>query len=320
MECRRCTVVIATKDRREALERALRGLADQTVDDFAVVIVDDGSSEPIAEWLRPEDFLFEIELVRHDVSRGPAAARNAGVAAADAELIVFVDDDVAPSPQFLAAHLDLVGSVAPGAPPIVTCGPFVQPADWDPTPWNLWEARQARKEADLLSSGELPVSWRNFHTGNNCVPRAVFQAVGGFDETFTRAEDDEFGARLARAGCEFRYVPDALGWHYAHRSLESWRAIPKAYARYDVEIDRTYPEAGYLAAKKAELDQRKWPLRIARMTFAGRRRRLGIEGAIWFGRQLYRFGRVDWSVAAFSVAYDLSYVQSLLETEAEAAT
>ena len=34
---------------------------------------------------------------------------------------------------------------------MVTCGPFVQPGDWgEPTAWNLWEAKQAKKEADLV--------------------------------------------------------------------------------------------------------------------------------------------------------------------------
>lgn len=309
---RQCAVVIATKDRREVLERCLDALAQQTVEDLAVVVVDDGSRTPIREWLDPAARPFDLTIVTHPESLGPAAARNAGVAAADARYIVFVDDDVAPNPEFVEAHLQAVTAPHDPAHPIVSCGPFVQPADWNPTPWNLWEAAKARREADLLGSGRLAVSWRNFHTGNNCVPADIFASIGGFDDHFKRSEDDELGVRLHEAGCQFVYVPDALAWHYSHRSLESWLAIPAAYARYDVEIDRAHPGAGYLRAKQEELGRRHPALRLARWVFGGpRRSQLGIDLAVAAAQWCYRRGWVRLALAGFSVAYDLLYVRSM---------
>ena len=213
---------------------------------------------------------LDTTVVRQPRPSGPAAARNAGVDASRGDYIVFIDDDVLPDRHFIATHLEVVSQPHDPSRPIVSFGPFVQPGDWpDPTPWNLWEAKMARKEADAMLRGDYEPSWRQFHTGNNCVPVAKFREIGGFDTTFTRAEDDELALRLFDAGCEFRFAPAAIAWHYSNRSLEAWLRIPRAYAHFDVEIDRLHPHMTYLAMKKAEMGERRLPLRLARRVFAG---------------------------------------------------
>lgn len=317
MSTRRCDVVITTRNRREALQRCLGGLRRQSVDDFGVIVVDDCSEPPLAATLDPSARAdLELTLITLTTPSGPAAGRNAGVAASNAEYIVFVDDDVYPNRHFLEAHLAAVTRADDARAPIVSCGPFLQPADWEPTPWNLWEARAQKKEADNLVTGVYDVTWRQFHTGNNCLPRSVFVELGGFDETFKRAEDDEFGLRLYKRGCVFHFEPEAIAWHYSNRSLESWLAIPRAYAHYDVEIDRQNPDVGYLAAKKSELATRRLPLRMARAVLGGpRRSKFGVRLAVGVANALYRAGIVGPAMGALSVAYDLSYVDSLRETE-----
>ncbi len=183
-----CDIVIPTRNRPAGLVRCLEGLLNQTMQDFGVVVVDDCSDTPPREIV--ERFAeLDITLVELPEQSGPAAARNAGVDRVTAELVIFLDDDVLPDHRFVAAHLETVGETARSAVPIVSCGPFVEPADWDPTPWNLWEARQAKKEADAML--HFAPTWRQFHTGNNCLPTATFRKAGGFNESFKRAEDDE---------------------------------------------------------------------------------------------------------------------------------
>ena len=311
-----CDVVIATKNRPAALGRCLQGLSEQSHHDFRVVVVDDGSDEPMEAVVERFPTLAAT-VVRPTDGAGPAAARNAGVAASHGEYVVFIDDDVLPDRHFIATHLETVAQEHEPGRPIVSFGPFVQPGDWpDPTPWNLWEAKQARKEADAMLRGDYEPSWRQFHTGNNCVPVASFRAVGGFDTDFTRAEDDELALRLRDAGCDFRFAPAAIAWHYSNRSLEAWLRIPRAYAHFDVQIDRLHPHMGYLAAKKRELDDRKLPLRVARRVFARRRTTLGVQASVAAARLVQRAGRDDLATAALSVAYDLSYVDALRAAEA----
>jgi GT2 family glycosyltransferase len=311
-----CDVVIATRNRPAALRRCLEALSRQTATGFGIIVVDDCSDTEVATGLDPESAGgTPIVVERLDRPSGPARARNAGVAASDAEYIVFIDDDVVANREFVEAHLETVGGGTPDHP-VVSCGPFVQPGDWDPTPWNLWEARQAKKEADNLLRGVYEVTWRQFHTGNNCLSRAVFEAVGGFDESFKRAEDDELALRLDQHGCRFVFEPRAIAWHYSERSLAAWLAIPRAYALYDVEIERRYPEVGHLADKKAELAARRLPLRIARVLFDGpRRSRVGTAAAVKAATSLQRLGMTDAAMGALSVAYHLNYVDSLRASE-----
>jgi hypothetical protein len=149
----------------------------------------------------------------------------------------------------------------------------------------------------------------------------LFVELGGFDETFKRSEDDEFAIRLEKRGCVFRFEPKAIAWHYSNRSLESWLAIPRMYAYYDVEIDRQNPEVGYLAAKQRELGTRRLPLRAARAVLGGSRRtKFGVAAAVLAARALYKVKAVTPAMGALSVAYDLSYVDSMKQAERRPST
>jgi GT2 family glycosyltransferase len=294
------------------VRRCLSALWAQSTDRFRVIIVDDGSTPPLAESIAELTTNRRVHLLRHDDSTGPAAARNAGVASSDADYIVFVDDDVAPNSTFVESHLRSVTSGSPTEAPIVSCGPFRAPADWSPTPWNLWEARSHDREAADLMNGVYPPTWRQCHTGNNCVPRRLFEEVGGFDESFTRLEDDELALRLFERGCTFHFVPDAVAWHYSHRSLSAWLEIPRAYAYFDVELDRLHPAVGHLATKRGELDQRHRLLRLARTALGGpRRRRVGVRLATTAARAAWRLRLTGATMVALSLAYDLSYFDEL---------
>ena len=84
------------QDRSRPNWLALRGLR--------IVIVDDGSSTAI----RSEDFAgahTDIEILRHAQSKGPAAARNTGLAACKTGYVAFLDSDVVPRRGWLEALL-----------------------------------------------------------------------------------------------------------------------------------------------------------------------------------------------------------------------
>jgi GT2 family glycosyltransferase len=314
-----CDVVFTTRNRPDALRRSLDGLLRQTFTDFGVIVVDDCSDVPIRDVVDDERFAaLRTNVITLPKQSGPAAGRNAGVAASKARYVVFIDDDVVPDRRMLEVHLAAVQRTDHTATPIVSCGPFVQPADWgDPTPWNLWEAQQAKKEADAMMRGLYEPTWRQFHTGNNCLPVDAFRAVGGFDEDFKRAEDDEFALRLEKHGCRFVFEPAAIGWHYSNRSLEAWLLIPRAYAYFDVMIDRLHPGSNYLQQKKTELRQRRLPIRVARAVLRGRRATaFGVKHFVDLAQKAHRRGRVKVAMAALSIAYDLSYMQSLRDAEA----
>jgi histidinol-phosphate phosphatase family protein len=119
--------------------------------------------------------------------RGPAAARNVGWRAATAPWVVFLDDDVTPPPDWRAAlRTDLAGA---GPQVGGSQGRIVVPlpADRRPTDWE-------RNVRGLESA--------NWATADMAFRRRALQAVGGFDERFTRAyrEDADIALRMLAAG------------------------------------------------------------------------------------------------------------------------
>ena len=212
------TVVVPVKDRTAAVARLLAALPD---DLGGVVVVDDGSADPDALRAAAKDAL----VLRHDRPRGPAAARNAGLAAASTSLVAFLDSDVLPEPGWLDPLLAHLADPAVGlvAPRIVALPP---PGGWTSLPpVDGWLARYeaVRSSLDLGPDPAVVVP----RTRVAYVPSAALlvrrAAVGsGFEEDMHVAEDVDLVLRLHAAGWRLRYEPSARVAHDHRTDLRQW--------------------------------------------------------------------------------------------------
>ncbi len=150
-----------------------------------ILLVDDRAA-PAASLAIPGPMAHRVEI-HHGTARGPAAARNLGWRAARAPWVVFLDDDVIPTPSWAAdLATDLGRCVASSGGSqgriVVPLPRHRRPTDWERNVHGLERARWAT--ADL--------AYR----------RAVLAEVGGFDERFPRAyrEDADLGLRVTAAG------------------------------------------------------------------------------------------------------------------------
>ncbi|MFC1848223.1 glycosyltransferase family 2 protein [Chloroflexota bacterium] len=84
------SIVVPSYERIELLAEAVQSVLAQTYTDFEIIIVDDGSTEPIASHLGIDD--QRICYIRQE-NRGPAAARNRGIDFARGYYIAFLDSD-----------------------------------------------------------------------------------------------------------------------------------------------------------------------------------------------------------------------------------
>jgi len=194
------SVVIATRNRAALLAGALASLRAQAgVAPFEIVVVDNGSSDATPAVARGYGAICVVEP-----EPNRAQARNAGVAAATGALVLFVDDDVIVPPFFVAAHLR---AHAAESVPHVVSGPIVNVPSADERPVPTW----------------LNASNAYFCTCNVSLPRASFDAVGGFDATFDQYgwEDTELGVRLRAAGVKRRFAWDAYLWHIKPPAVET---------------------------------------------------------------------------------------------------
>jgi glycosyltransferase involved in cell wall biosynthesis len=190
------SVVVPSRDRPEGLNRLLTGLRRQTlgVQRFEVIVVDDGSHPPVA--LDPGG--LRLRVIRHERSRGPAAARNSGWRNGSAPIVAFIDDDCIPSERWLES---LISSAE--RQEVVVQGRIA------PLPDQLERRRPLSHTIEV--AGLTPL----FISANIAYPRSLLERVGGFDETFRRGagEDAELGARVTRAGAVASFSPDALVYH-----------------------------------------------------------------------------------------------------------
>lgn len=186
------TVVIPTKDRWDLVSRtALPAALGQQGVDVEVVVVDDGSQDETPAGLaRLAAVDPRVRVVRHERPRGVSAARNAGVAAARAPWLAFLDDDDIWSPHKLTAQL---------------CALTHAGASWcyaraiavDATGQPLYDYYFPEPGAlahQLLAAAVVPAG------ASNVVARVdLVRQLGGFDERFLHLEDWDLWIRLAAA-------------------------------------------------------------------------------------------------------------------------
>ncbi|MEA2308496.1 MAG: hypothetical protein QOI65_782 [Thermoleophilaceae bacterium] len=230
--------MVPTRDRAERLPVLLEALAAQTLarDRYEVVAVDDGSADDTPRVLAAADV---DRVVRHERSRGPAAARNSGWRAASAPLVAFTDDDCRPEPGWLEAGLRAHVS-APQA--IVQGSTRPEPAG-EPLLAASPHARSLR--VDRLGPF--------FQTCNVFYPRDVLERVDGFDDSIPTpsSEDADLAMRALDAGAGAVFAADAVVNHeVAARSVTEalrfatrWRTLP-ALVRRHPSIRRAFPWRG----------------------------------------------------------------------------
>lgn len=260
------TVVVPVHERPEALARLLAALPPH----LEVVVVDDGSADP--EPLRAVAERYAARLVRHPVNRGPAAARNTGLAAVRTPWVLFCDSDVQPVPGWLGV-LRRHG----GDPDVGLVAPRVLGHEEDPHDGWLVRYEQARSSLDL---GPTPAAVRIrgpvAYVPSACVLARVEALSGGFSEELRSGEDVDLVWRLLEEGWRVRYEPAAHVRH-DHRSVpRDWLARKAFYGTSAAPLARRHPGAvapmvlsGWSAVLTvAVLAQRRWSGPVAAIALA----------------------------------------------------
>jgi len=223
-------IIVPTMRRPESLTRALQSLFAQegVTDRVAGVVVVDNDPEGTAKSivagltsLSPWPLIY-----RHEPRPGVATARNAGLAATDAPLIAFLDDDEAATPEWLAALLG--GLQTTGAD--VVFGPIHGRVP-DGTGWttDYLERFFGREGPEATRLIDNP-----YGCGNSLMVRAAaLPGAAPFDAGMDQSggEDDALFSALAGRGGRFGWAADAWVDEFAppHRATLHY-ALARAFA------------------------------------------------------------------------------------------
>jgi peptidoglycan/xylan/chitin deacetylase (PgdA/CDA1 family)/glycosyltransferase involved in cell wall biosynthesis len=237
----RFTVIVPTHRRRDLAVRLVRGLDDQEFGDFEVIVVVDGPADETPAALRALETRFPLTVLEQP-HRGAAAARNRGAEEARGEILLFLDDDMAPHPALLAEH---DRSHSEGAQLVI--GHIPLDSESPPTGVAAAVGRWAERRRARLTTAEGEVPVADLLTGQISVPREAFERLGGFDVAFTRGglvpgADRDFGYRARKDGLRIVFNPAAISYQRYEVDARDYIRRTRDGARGDRVLAARYPE------------------------------------------------------------------------------
>ncbi|MBN1401763.1 MAG: glycosyltransferase family 2 protein [Anaerolineae bacterium] len=248
------SLVIPTHRRVEALRRCLEAALQQDYAGYEIIVVDDASGDDTVAMVR--DAFPQVRLLVQASNRGPAAARNLGLAHAKGEIIAFTDDDCLIPPDFLSSLV--AGYLA--HPEVGGVGGYMEA----PAPLlarNLLAQYEAHLTHHVYGAGPEPRlgGWDCPVGGTNAMSyrKATLAEVGGFDESFPVAagEDADLKWRVAQRGGRLLYVPTRVIHCRDYRPGAFWRQqIQRGVGAAHFEFKRQgrYPGPGRIALRIAK--------------------------------------------------------------------
>jgi GT2 family glycosyltransferase len=229
--------IIPSWDGKELLEVVLPSLERQTFRDFAVVVVDNGSTDGSLEYLERE--WPDVTVIGLPENQGFASAVNRGLDATKSELVALLNNDLELDPQWLKilvreldAHPDAGSSggkllkyferhLIDGAGEIVS---------WYGT---FGKRGEGERDVGQYDRGEYLFG---VNAGASLYRRSVFDTVGQFDEDyFAYVEDIDLHLRAQLVGFKAWYAPEAVAYHMVNSTA---KRDPSHFFRYLVNRNR----------------------------------------------------------------------------------
>ena len=226
------SVVIPAYNAMDYLPETLANVLQQTLEDFEVLLVNDGSSDSIETWFSHTVNDARVKLFPQ-ANKGLSGARNAGIQQAQGDYIAFLDADDLWEPDKLQKQ--------------------VQVLDEDPTvglvyTWVAYIDRQGKLTGRIRKNEAEGMVWPTLiqHNIVECgsvalVRRVCFEKVGLFDESLRSLEDLDMWLRLAEHYA-FRAIREPLVFYRQHTDSLSrnWPVMEDCFRQV---LDRAFASA-----------------------------------------------------------------------------
>ncbi|RJP29454.1 MAG: glycosyltransferase [Candidatus Omnitrophota bacterium] len=215
------SIIIPTFNKANILKMVLSGYLAQAKDtpDFEIIILDDASKDKTGEVVACFSDKLNIKYIKQSLNRGANYNRNIGIEAAVAELLIFADHDLIPSPDMVKLHvyqheLDPSESLA-------VLGNVKTHPEISGHKLSFLFMERAWHGIDNVTR----LTWRYFITCNLSIRKKFIEENGKFDENVMHNDDVELGYRLFKHGLEIKYNPEIAGYHYHPLDFDEYMNI-----------------------------------------------------------------------------------------------
>ena len=239
----RYSIIVPVYNRPDEVDELLESLCSQTLKDFEVVIVEDGSKITCKDVCDKYADILDLHYYYKENS-GPGQSRNYGVERAKGEYVIILDSDAVTPTGFMQA----IDSELQRQPSDAWGGPDAAHESFSDIQKAISYAMTSFFTTGGIRGGKKQLDKfypRSFNLG---IRREAYLQLGGFSKTrFSKmslyGEDIDFSIRIYKAGYTCRLFPEAWVWHKRRTDFRRfWRQVYNSgYAR--VNLWRMYPEA-----------------------------------------------------------------------------
>ncbi len=231
------SIIVPVFNRPDEVDELLQSLVGQTLKDFEVVIVEDGSEKPCKNVC--DKYVGKIDLKYFmKKNSGPGQSRNYGAERANGEYLIVLDSDVVLPEGYLKAVDDELNR----EPSDAFGGPDCAHDSFTETQKAISYSMTSFFTTGGIRGGKKKLDKfypRSFNMG---IRRDVYMRLGGFSK-MRFGEDIDFSIRIFKAGCKCRLFPEAWVWHKRRTDMRKFfrQVYNSGIAR--VNLYKKYPES-----------------------------------------------------------------------------
>lgn len=231
------SIIVPVFNRPDEVDELLQSLVGQTLKDFEVVIVEDGSEKPCKDVC--DKYAGKIDLKYFmKKNSGPGQSRNYGAERANGEYLIVLDSDVVLPEDYLKAVDDELNR----EPSDAFGGPDCAHDSFTETQKAISYSMTSFFTTGGIRGGKKKLDKfypRSFNMG---IRRDVYMRLGGFSK-MRFGEDIDFSIRIFKAGCKCRLFPEAWVWHKRRTDMRKFfrQVYNSGIAR--VNLYKKYPES-----------------------------------------------------------------------------
>lgn len=231
------SIIVPVFNRPDEVDELLQSLEGQTMKDFEVVIVEDGSQKPCKDVCDKYAGRLDVKYFLKNNS-GPGQSRNYGAERAKGEYLIVLDSDVVLPEGYLKAVDDELRR----EPADAFGGPDCAHDSFTETQKAISYSMTSFFTTGGIRGGKKKLDKfypRSFNMG---IRRDVYMRLGGFSK-MRFGEDIDFSIRIFKAGCRCRLFPEAWVWHKRRTDMRKFfrQVYNSGIARVNLYIK--YPES-----------------------------------------------------------------------------